>query len=210
MVEQDMVMTADISVATPAPILRIGILISGRGSNMKAIHAAIACGEINAKIAVVVSDNPNSEGLAWAKSEGLATYAIARENFSKKSDFETGVLKALSAHDVDWVVLAGYMRLVGKTLLTPYQNRMVNIHPSLLPAFPGLHAQSQALAYGVKVAGCTVHLVDNTMDGGPIIAQETVPVLPEDTEASLSERILEVEHRLFPTVLKVIAQNHMA
>lgn len=176
---------------------------------MKAIHASIQRGDINATIAVVISDNPDSEGLSWAKSEGLATYAILRENFAKKSDFETAVLKALSAHDAEWIVLAGYMRLVGKTLLTPYQGRMVNIHPSLLPAFPGLNAQAQALAYGVKIAGCTVHIVDNTMDGGPIIAQESVPVLPEDTEETLSERILAVEHSLYSTVLKVIAQNHL-
>jgi len=203
--------TAEVTPVTTQPSpLRIGILISGRGSNMKAIQASIQRGDINACIAVVISDNPNADGLAWAKEAGLATYAISRENFAKKSDFETAILKALSAHEVEWVVLAGYMRLVGKTLLTPYQNRMLNIHPSLLPAFPGLDAQKQALAYGVKIAGCTVHIVDNTMDGGPIIAQESVPVFPEDTEETLSERILSVEHQLYSTVLRVIAQTHMA
>ncbi len=191
----------------PVAPLSLGILISGRGSNMKAIYGAIQDGEINAHIAVVVSDNPESEGLAWAAANGLKTASFSRQAFAKKSDFETAILKTLADHGVDWVVLAGYMRLVGKTLLTPYQGRMVNIHPSLLPAFPGLHAQAQALAYGVKVSGCTVHLVDNTMDGGPIIAQEVVPVLPEDTVASLSDRILSVEHVLFSRVLKVISQG---
>jgi phosphoribosylglycinamide formyltransferase-1 len=192
---------------TPKPLL-LGILISGRGSNMKAIHSAIQRGDINARIAAVISDNPQADGVVWARSEGLAVYTISRNDFDKKSDFEACIVEKLGIHMVDWVVLAGYMRLVGKTLLGAYQNRMVNIHPSLLPAFPGLHAQAQALAYGVKVAGCTVHLVDKTMDGGPIIAQEAVPVLPDDTVDSLSQRILAVEHQLFPTVLKVIAQNH--
>lgn len=189
-----------------SPKINIGILISGRGSNMKAIYHAIQSGDIQANIQVVISDNPHSEGLAWAQKMGLPTYAISRNAFEKKSDFETAILEKLHAHQAQWVVLAGYMRLVGKTLLTPYKGRMINIHPSLLPAFPGLHAQAQAIAYGVKVSGCTVHFVDQTMDGGPIIAQETVPVLPDDTEDSLSQRILEVEHRLLPTVLKVIAQ----
>lgn len=189
--------------------INIGILISGRGSNMKAIYHAIESGEIRASIQIVISDNPHSEGLAWAKEKGLPTAAIAREAFAKKSEFEKSILEKLQAHEVQWVVLAGYMRLVGQTLLRPYKGRMLNIHPSLLPAFPGLHAQAQAIAYGVKVSGCTVHFVDATMDGGPIIAQETVPVLPDDTEDSLSQRILAVEHQLLPTVLKVIsAQSH--
>jgi phosphoribosylglycinamide formyltransferase-1 len=186
------------------PKTKLGILISGRGSNMKAIYQAIQNGDIHATIAIVISDNPKSEGLAWAENEGLQTYAIARESYAKKSAFETAICEKLQNHQVQWVVLAGYMRLVGKTLLSPYQNRMVNIHPSLLPAFPGLHAQAQALRYGVKVSGCSVHFVDASMDGGPIIAQEAVSVLPDDTEESLSQRILAVEHRLLPTVLKVM------
>ena len=176
----------------------ISIFISGRGSNMVAIADAIRDGRIaDAEIAVVVSDQPDAPGLTIAQERGLKTVTIQRAG-RKREEHEKEILSVLRDEGVVLICLAGYMRVLSPFLVDAFKNRILNIHPSLLPAFPGLHAQRQALEHGAKVSGCTVHFVDNTLDGGPIIAQRTVPVLPDDTEETLSARILEQEHILYP------------
>lgn len=197
-------MTHNSSIETPT---RLGILISGRGSNMVALADAIREGRIpDTEIVVVISDKPNAAGLPLAQAMGLQTLVIERGSRSREAhDRET--VAALRAHQVDFVCLAGYMRLLSSLFIEAFHHRILNIHPSLLPCFPGLDAQRQALAHGVKWSGCTVHFVDETLDGGPIIAQRIVPVLNEDTEASLSARILEQEHQLYTEAVKLIVRG---
>jgi phosphoribosylglycinamide formyltransferase 1 len=194
--------------AAPAGQLsRVAILISGRGSNMVALADAVNEGHLpNATIAVVVSDQPNAKGLELAKDRGLKTVVIGR-NGRAREEHDREIVAALRKHEVDFVCLAGYMRLLSPQFLSAYHNRILNIHPSLLPAFPGLNAQKQALEHGVKFSGCTVHFVDRTLDGGPIIAQRIVPVLDDDTEETLSTRILEEEHKLYAEALAIVASG---
>jgi len=182
----------------------IGILISGRGSNMVALADAIRDHQIpGAEISLVVSDKRDAAGLDRAKERGLSTLVIERRGRSREEhDRET--VAALQDHQVEIVCLAGYMRLLSGYFIEAYRNRILNIHPSLLPAFPGLNAQKQVLDHGVKWTGCTVHFVDETLDGGPIIAQRIVPVLDSDTEETLSARILEQEHKLYAEALALI------
>ena len=187
---------------------RIAILISGRGSNMVALADAISSGSIpNAEIAVVVSDKPNAGGLQLARDRGLKTAVIERRGRSRE-EHELEIVAVLQAHQIDLVCLAGYMRLLSPCFIAEFRGRILNIHPSLLPSFPGLDAQRQALAHGVKVSGCTVHFVDDTLDGGPIIAQRTVPVLDDDTEETLSARILEQEHKLYAEALRLVLEGN--
>ena len=187
---------------------RIAILISGRGSNMVALADAISSGSIpNAEIAVVVSDKPNAGGLELARDRGLKTAVIERRGRSRE-EHELEIVAVLQAHQIDLVCLAGYMRLLSPCFIAEFRGRILNIHPSLLPSFPGLDAQRQALAHGVKVSGCTVHFVDDTLDGGPIIAQRTVPVLDDDTEETLSARILEQEHKLYAEALRLVLEGN--
>jgi phosphoribosylglycinamide formyltransferase-1 len=183
---------------------RLGILISGRGSNMVALAEAIAAGKIpNAEIAVVVSDQAAAAGLAKADERGIETLIIERRGRTREEhDRET--VAALRARDVDLVCLAGYMRILSREFLDAFRGRILNIHPSLLPSFPGLDAQKQALEHGVKFAGCTVHLVDETLDGGPVVAQRVVPVRDDDTVETLSARILEEEHQLYPEAVALV------
>lgn len=183
---------------------RIAILISGRGSNM----VALADAKIpNCEIALVISDHADAPGLAIARERGLKTLAIERRG-RKREEHEQEIVSILREERVDLICLAGYMRVLSPFFVDAFSLRILNIHPSLLPAFPGLDAQRQALAHGVKVSGCTVHFVDNTLDGGPIIAQRTVPVLPGDTVETLSSRILEQEHILYPeAVAEVLARR---
>jgi phosphoribosylglycinamide formyltransferase-1 len=177
---------------------RLGILISGRGSNMVALADAVLDERIpNAEIAIVISDQPNAAGLAKANERGIETLVIERRG-RQREDHDREVVAALSAKNVDLVCLAGYMRMLSPEFIAVYRSRILNIHPSLLPAFPGLEAQRQALEHGVKSSGCTVHFVDETLDGGPIIAQHVVPVCDDDTVESLSARILVEEHKLYP------------
>ena len=186
---------------------RIGILISGRGSNMLALAEAISAGRIpSAEIAIVISDQANARGLASAKDLNLQTLVIPRLNRTR-DDHDAEIMAALRTHQVDLVCLAGYMRLVSRSFVEAYRNQIMNIHPSLLPAFPGLGAQSQALEHGVKWSGCTVHFVDETLDGGPIIAQTAVPVLDGDTEETLAARILEQEHKVYPEALALVVSG---
>lgn len=177
---------------------RIAILISGRGSNMVALADAIQNGRIpNAEIAVVISDQPDAKGLRTAQERGLKTLVVERRG-RKREEHDREIVSVLRDERVDLVCLAGYMRVLSPLFVDAFKDRILNIHPSLLPSFPGLDAQRQALEHGATVSGCTVHFVDNTLDGGPVIAQRTVPVLPDDTVEELSARILEQEHILYP------------
>jgi len=183
---------------------RIGILISGRGSNMVALADAVSTGRIpNAQIAVVISDQVNAAGLAKAKTRGIETVVVERRGRSRE-DHDREIVAALKARRVDLVCLAGYMRVLSDEFLDAFRGRILNIHPSLLPSFPGLDAQKQALEHGVKWTGCTVHFVDETLDGGPIIAQRVVPVRDDDTVETLSERILVEEHQLYPEAVGIV------
>jgi len=186
---------------------RLGVLISGRGSNMMALADATREGRIpRAQIAVVISDQRDAAGLACAKELGLQTLVIEQLRRSRE-EHDRQIVSALKAREVDLVCLAGYMRLLSPYFIQAYRNRILNIHPSLLPCFPGLDAQRQALAHGVKWSGCTVHFVDETLDGGPIIAQRVVPVLDDDTEETLSTRILEQEHVLYAEAVALVASG---
>ena len=183
---------------------RVAILISGRGSNMVALADAVQDGTIpNTEIAIVISDQPNAPGLAIAGQRGIKTLAIERAG-RKREEHEREIVSLLRAKQVDLICLAGYMRVLSPFFVDAFKGRIVNIHPSLLPAFPGLDAQRQALEHGVKISGCTVHFVDNTLDGGPIIAQRAVPVLDGDSVEKLSARILEQEHILYPEAVASI------
>src|SRR5712671_1750018 len=177
---------------------RLAILISGRGSNMVALAEAARDGRIqNAEIAIVISDQTNAGGLVKAKELGLETLIVERRG-RPRVEHDREVIAALQAQHIDLVCLAGYMRVLSREFIDAYRGRILNIHPSLLPLFPGLEAQQQALEHGATSSGCTVHFVDETLDGGPIIAQRVVPVLQADTVESLSARILIEEHRLYP------------
>src|SRR5467141_4145576 len=177
---------------------RIGILISGRGSNMSALADAVSDGRIpNAEIAVVISDQPEAAGLLKAGERGIETLVIERRGRTRE-EHDREIVAALKLRKVDLICLAGYIRVLSREFIDAYRGRILNIHPSLLPAFPGLDAQRQALEAGAKTSGCTVHFVDETLDGGPIISQRVVPVRDDDTIESLSARILEQEHELYP------------
>lgn len=180
---------------------RVGVLLSGRGSNFLALHAAIERGEIPARIVLVLSNIADAPGLAKARELGIPAEAIPHQGQPRAAQ-EEQVLEALRGADVEWVCLAGYMRLLSPAFISAYPRRILNIHPSLLPAFPGLDAQEQALAYGVRVSGCTVHLVDEGLDSGSIVVQRAVPVLDADTPRTLSARILEQEHLAYPEALR--------
>jgi len=194
-------MSSDLAAGRRA---RIGILISGRGSNMIALADAVRDERIpNAEIAIVISDQPNAAGLAKAAERGIETLVIERGG-RRRADHDREIVTALGTKNVDLVCLAGYMRRLSPEFIAAYRGRILNIHPSLLPAFPGLEAQRQALEDGVKMSGCTVHFVDETLDGGPVIAQHTVPVCETDTVESLSARILAEEHKLYPEAVSSV------
>lgn len=180
----------------------LGVLLSGRGSNFLALHAAIERGELPARIVLVLSNVEGAPGLDRARELGLPALAIPHRGEPGRQAHEEKVIAALKAAGVEWVCLAGYMRILSPTFVAAFPRRVVNIHPSLLPAFPGVDAQAQALEHGVKVAGCTVHLVDEGLDSGPIVVQRTVPVLDDDTPRTLSARILEQEHLAYPEALR--------
>ena len=182
---------------------RLGVLISGRGSNLQAIVDAIAAGTLQATVAVVISNVPTAAGLARARGAGIETVVIPHVELTRDV-YDRALVEALNRQDVELVCLAGFMRLLGPTFIAAFPNRILNIHPSLLPAFPGLDAQRQALEHGVKIAGATVHIVNAELDAGPIVLQAAVPVLAGDTAASLSERILEAEHRIYPQAIQLM------
>jgi phosphoribosylglycinamide formyltransferase-1 len=189
--------------------LRLAVLASGRGSNFLAILEAIRQGRLNAQIKVLISDKSDALALQKAEEAGIPHIFIDPRLYSDRQSYESDIVKELKAKEIDLVVLAGYMRLVGKVLLQSYPHRILNIHPALLPSFTGLHAQRQAIDYGVKFSGCTVHFVDDGMDTGPIIEQAVVPVLPDDTEDDLAGRILVQEHILYARVLQWFAEGRV-
>jgi phosphoribosylglycinamide formyltransferase-1 len=183
---------------------RIAVLISGRGSNLQAIIDATADGRLDAVIEVVISSRAAAPGLDRAREAGIDGLALSPREYPDRDAYDRAIVDQLRARRIDLVCLAGFMRLVGRPLLEAFEHRMLNIHPSLLPAFPGLDAPQQALAYGVRIAGATVHLVTDQLDGGPIVLQSAVPVHDNDTVATLSARILVEEHRLYPEAIAVI------
>lgn len=189
--------------------IRLGVLLSGEGTNFQAILDAIAARTLDAEIAVVVSNVASAGGLARAERAGVRTAVIDHKAFRAREDFDHAVVDVLVKHDAQFLVLAGFMRVVTTVLLDAFPMRIVNIHPALLPAFPGLNAQWQAFRYGVKLAGCSVHFVDHGTDTGPVIAQSVVPVLEADDETAVRQRILAAEHKLLVTVLQWIAEGRV-
>lgn len=187
----------------------IAVLVSGRGSNLQAIIDSIENGYLKAKISVVISDAGDAYALERARKHGIDAVFVNPKKFSSKELYEKKILEILKTHGSELVLLAGYMRVLGTTLLDAYSNRILNIHPALLPAFPGLHAQKQAFDHGAKVAGCTVHFVDGVLDGGPIILQRCVDVKDDDTLETLAERILEQEHKIYPQAVKLFVENRL-
>jgi phosphoribosylglycinamide formyltransferase-1 len=193
-----------------AMTLNIAVLISGRGSNLQSIIDNVESGYIpNANVSVVISDKRDAYGLERAMNHGINALFIDPAAYESKKHFENALLESLARSSTDVLLLAGFMRILGSDVINAYSNRIMNIHPALLPSFKGLHAQKQALDYGVKITGCTVHFVDEGMDSGPIILQKSVPVLDSDTEESLSERILAQEHIIFPEAVKLFAEGRL-
>ncbi len=188
---------------------RIGVLLSGRGSNFEALAESIVAGRIpNAEISIVISNRPDAPGIARAKVRSITAKVIPSKGLERET-YDRQVVALLQENKVDLVCLAGYMRLLSPFFVAAFPNRILNIHPSLLPSFPGLESQKQALDYGAKFAGCTVHFVDENLDAGPIILQAAVPIEDQDTEASLSEKILREEHRIYTEAVRlVLAGNY--
>jgi phosphoribosylglycinamide formyltransferase-1 len=187
--------------------LRLGVLISGRGTNLQAIVDAVRDGRLDADIRVVLSNRADAAGLTRAAEAGVATDVVSHRAYPDRASFDRALVERLRQADVEWVVLAGFMRIVTPAFLDAFPSRVVNIHPSLLPSFPGIDAHAQAIAYGVKLSGCTVHLVTEGVDAGPVLAQRAVPVRPDDDVDSLSERILVQEHELLVSTLQAIASG---
>jgi phosphoribosylglycinamide formyltransferase-1 len=190
--------------------MKVGVLASGGGSNLQALLDAGARGELGpARVAVVGVNVPGCGALERAAAAGVPSFVIDHRSYAARVDFDRALIAALRAHEVDLVVLAGFMRLLTPEVLAAFPRRVINVHPALLPAFPGVHAQGQAFRYGVKIAGCTVHFVDEGTDSGPIIAQTAVAVLDDDDEERLRLRILAEEHRLLPAVVRAIAEGRV-
>ncbi|MBS0252296.1 MAG: phosphoribosylglycinamide formyltransferase [Proteobacteria bacterium] len=188
---------------------RTAILISGRGSNMQSLVAAARAADYPAEIVLVASNRPDAAGIAWAVEQGLPTVVIDHKGYESRAAFEQALQSALDTHSVELIALAGFMRLMTPEFVEHWRNRMINIHPSLLPSFKGLHTHEQAIAAGVKIAGCTVHYVRPEMDAGPIIAQAAVPVLSSDTAETLAAKILIAEHQVYPAALRLVAAGQV-
>ena len=188
---------------------KVGVLVSGRGSNLQAIMDRIADGYLPLEIAVVISDKPDAFALERAQKADIKTAAVERKACASKEEFEAKIHAALEAEGCELVVLAGFMRILSADFVNKWQHKIINIHPALLPSFPGLHGQKQAVDYGVKFSGCTVHFVDAGTDSGPIILQKVVPVMDDDTEDTLADRILVQEHIAMPEALKLWAEGKL-
>ncbi len=189
---------------------KIGVLVSGRGSNLQAIIDCILKGILPLEITAVISDKADALALERAAKAKIASFTVSRREYSSKEEFEEKINSILTESGCELVVLAGFMRILSAAFVNRWQHKIINIHPALLPSFPGLDAQKQAVAYGVKVSGCTVHFVDEGTDSGPVILQKTVPVMDSDTEDTLAARILEEEHKALPEALKLWAENRLA
>ena len=188
----------------------LGVLVSGRGSNLQAILDAINAGRLEAKIGLVVADNPEANALRRVHGMDIPTVVVERNKYATKQDFEAALIAQLELHHVELVLLAGFMRILSPNFINRFPGRIMNIHPALLPAFPGLSAQEQAVNYGVKVSGATVHFVDEGMDSGPIILQEAAPVEEDDTVESLAERILHLEHKLYVRAVRLYCEDRIS
>jgi phosphoribosylglycinamide formyltransferase-1 len=188
---------------------RVAVLLSGRGSNFEAIYHSSLKKEANFEIAVVISDKKDARGLERAREFHLNAFFVSPKKLQPKEVYERKIIEILKKHRVDLVCLAGYIRIVGEALLNTYNGRIMNIHPALLPSFPGLHAQQQALEHGIKVSGCTVHFVDEGVDTGPIIIQKAVEVKENDTEETLSQRILKEEHKIYSQAITLFFENRL-
>jgi phosphoribosylglycinamide formyltransferase 1 len=189
--------------------LPIGILVSGSGSNLQSIIHSIEQGRLDVEIKVVISNIPDAYALKRAQNHSLSTLVIQHEAYETREAFDEAIVRVLQAKGVELVVMAGFMRIITPVLLQAYPGKIMNIHPALLPSFPGMHAQRQAVDYGVKFSGCTVHFLDSGVDSGPIIIQAVVPVLDDDTEESLAERILKEEHRVYPQAIQFFASGRI-
>jgi len=190
--------------------IKLGVLVSGRGSNLQAIIDNIDKGALSAEVAVVISDQAGAFSLERAKKHNIPAVHVSASGYKgKRDEYDSLLVKELQKHDAELVILAGFMRIITPTLLRAFPSRVLNIHPALLPAFPGLHVQKAAIEHGVKFSGCTVHFVDEGMDTGPIIIQAVVPILDNDTEDSLSERILKQEHKIYSRAIQLYAEDRL-
>ncbi|MGB0572526.1 MAG: phosphoribosylglycinamide formyltransferase [Alphaproteobacteria bacterium] len=189
--------------------LKVGVLISGRGSNLQALIAACAAPDFPAEIVLVVSNKPDALGLDHARAAGIETTVVAHGDFPDRENFDREIDKHLKSSGAELVCLAGFMRLLSSWFVENWRDRVVNIHPSLLPAFKGIDAHAQAIAAGVRLSGCTVHIVRPEMDAGPILLQAVVPVMPQDDEDTLAARILEAEHECYPLAVRLLAENRV-
>ena len=199
----------DETYRSPRKTGRIAVLLSGRGSNFRALLAAVREGRIDAEIALVLSNKTEAPGLASACEAGLDTLFLDPKSFPSKEDYDAEIVRELGARDIDLVCLAGYMKILTPVFCRAFKNRILNIHPALLPAFPGLHVQQGAIDWGVRFSGCTVHFVAEEVDMGPIVLQAAVPVLQDDTEETLSARILVEEHRIYPEAVRLYFEGRI-
>lgn len=190
-----------------ADLLKLGVLISGSGSNLQSIIDNIEKGSLKAVIKILISNKPDAFGITRAKKHGIPFVVLKNGDFKSKEDFDSELIKILKDNSVDLVVLAGFMRIISPAFLKAFEQKIMNIHPALLPSFPGLHGQKQAFDYGVKFSGCTVHFVNEGVDTGPIIIQSVVPVLDDDTEETLAARILKEEHKIYPQAIQLFADG---
>ena len=190
-----------------ADLLKLGVLISGNGSNLQSIIDHIEKGSLKANIKIVISNNPEAYGITRAKKYGIPVVVLKNGDFKNKEEFDLELIGILESKGVDLVILAGFMRIITPTLLKAFPQKIMNIHPALLPSFPGIHGQKQALEYGVKLSGCTVHFVDEGVDTGPIIIQSAVQVFDDDTEETLAARILKEEHKIYPRAIQFFAEG---
>jgi phosphoribosylglycinamide formyltransferase-1 len=188
---------------------RIAVLISGRGSNLKSLIESCDSGHIRGKVSLVVSNNPDAPGLEFARNKQIETVVLLPKQFPKREEYDQEIVQILQHRKIDLVCLAGFMRLLSPVFIRAFPMRIFNIHPALLPSFPGLHAQKQAVTHGVKITGCTVHFVDEGLDSGPIILQKTLEVLPDDTEESLSGRLLPLEHRTYVEAVQLFFEGRL-
>ncbi len=200
-----LVVPDQVPIPSSTPI-KLGLLASGSGSNVEVIAKAIQAGQLNAQIQVVIYNNPTAKVAERAERLGLAKVLLNHREFASREALDQAIVKTLATHQADWVIMAGWMRIVTQQLIDAFPRRILNIHPSLLPSFPGANAVEQALQSGVKITGCTVHYVELAVDSGPIIIQAAVPVLPDDTPAALHQRIQVQEHRIFPLAIALAAQ----
>ena len=191
----------------PLNIFKLAVLVSGRGSNLQAIMDSIDREELDAHLSIVISNTKDAMALKRAEKHEIKTIFIDPSNYSSSNEYDKALVLKLKEFSIDLICLAGYMRILGEEIIQTFEKKIINIHPSLLPAFPGLNAQKQAINHGVKFSGCTVHFVDSGVDSGPIILQTVVPVYDNDDEKSLSKRILEQEHYLYPKAIKMIQEN---